>query len=478
MSKTTIHIRTDGNHLIGLGHLVRCMALANMLKNNFSITFYFKDIPKAIFTELEYLGYICFRIDKEKEFIERLNINTIAVLDGYQFDSTYQKQIKATSAELVCIDDLHDKEFYADLIINHAPGIKPEDYMAHPYTQYALGPDYSLLRPAFLEQTKKKRKIEKIETVLICFGGSDYRNLTESTLQVILSNVNFKKIIVVTGSAHFCSDVLNLLINNDSRIVHYNSVDEKQMLSIMLESDLAIVPASGILLEVIAAGCIAISGMYAENQKFVYSNYKKTGYFIDAIDFNEVNLRVAINKSFKINVDAQKIIDGSSGKRLLKYFLHLELKGKMKLRKADKTDEKITYHWAANPLVRVHSFNKHIITEEEHFCWFQNKLSDIQCVFLIAEKDNLPIGSIRFDLKENQAIISYLIDPERHGNGLGQILLANGIKYILDTSIKNDLKKIVGFVMKSNIPSIKAFERLGFKKYEDDDMFKYEMLII
>ncbi len=35
----------------------------------------------------------------------------------------------------------------------------------------------------------------------------------------------------------------------------------KQMLDTMLEAELAIIPASGILFEVLAAGCVAISGI-------------------------------------------------------------------------------------------------------------------------------------------------------------------------------------------------------------------------
>ncbi|MBK6374809.1 MAG: GNAT family N-acetyltransferase [Saprospiraceae bacterium] len=46
--------------------------------------------------------------------------------------------------------------------------------------------------------------------------------------------------------------------------------------------------------------------------------------------------------------------------------------------------------------------------------------------------NNESIGSIRFDLEDNKAIISYLLDPAFHGRGLGQALqLIKGCKTFL-----------------------------------------------
>ena len=73
----------------------------------------------------------------------------MVVIDGYQFDTEYQQKVKKSGASLVCLDDLHNQHFVADIIINHAPGVDPGKYSAEPYTQYLLGPSYALLRPAF-----------------------------------------------------------------------------------------------------------------------------------------------------------------------------------------------------------------------------------------------------------------------------------------------------------------------------------------
>lgn len=56
------------------------------------------------------------------------------------------------------------------------PGIKANQYKSQAYTKFALGPEYALLRPAFLELSKKKRGIKHIKRVFICFVSTVYQN--------------------------------------------------------------------------------------------------------------------------------------------------------------------------------------------------------------------------------------------------------------------------------------------------------------
>jgi spore coat polysaccharide biosynthesis predicted glycosyltransferase SpsG len=244
------------------------------------------------------------------------------VLDGYSFDTEYQKQIKAKRCKLVCIDDMHDKEFYADLIINHAPGIVPGDYKAQIYTQFALGLDYVLLRPSFLEQAKNERIFEKIETLLICFGGSDFKNLTLNNLKVALEFKEFKKIIVVTGAAYKISDDFIQLTQSDKRIDHRSNLDEKKILDAMLESELAIVPASGILFEVLASGCYVITGTYIDNQQNILKGFVALNAIKETK--NLLNPQYELLNFFQNRIpQKQKYIDGNSKKRIIEKFRSL-----------------------------------------------------------------------------------------------------------------------------------------------------------
>ncbi|MFH1119633.1 MAG: UDP-2,4-diacetamido-2,4,6-trideoxy-beta-L-altropyranose hydrolase [Bacteroidota bacterium] len=480
LSRSEIFVRADGSPQIGLGHVVRCMALSLMLKNEFEITFYYREMPDSMVKEISDGGFGVVKIEHEEQFFEKLYKKVVVVLDGYGFDDGYQHKIKIKGAKLVCIDDLHNNLFLADLIINHAPGITPQAYKTKPYTQFALGLDFALLRPAFLEQAKNQREIVKIETVLVCFGGSDSRNLTERTLQVVLRFQQFIKIYVVTGSAFVPGDELGRLLDSDPRIEHRQALTEQKMLETMLDSDLAIVPSSGILFEALASGCLVVSGNYVDNQKLVYENFRDSGCFTDAGNFEIPELTKAINEVINGHTKNPVFIDGNSATRVIRLFDQLNKETFITVRKAKVTDLDITFGWASSAEIRRYAFQQHQISKSEHTNWFLNKLAEANCRFYIIEYKNEPIGSIRFDIREGEAKISYLLDPLFHGQGFGQLILKKGIEQLLNEVEPDHLTihLVSGDVMTTNVPSIKAFERLGFIRKMVSENFKFEKLVI
>lgn len=293
-----------------------------MLNEDFSITFVCREIPEKMESVITNQSFGLKRIQDEETFIQQLTNEDCLVLDGYHFDGEYQKQARNTGVTLVCLDDIHKREFFADLIINHAPDVTPDDYQALPDTRFALGPEYALLRPVFLEQAKKERKIDSADSVLICFGGSDFRNLTVQTLRTVLDFEQFRKITIIAGSAYkyqgSLERMLRLNAGTEKEIRHYYAVNEQQMLSLMLETDVAIVPSSGILFETLAAGNKIISGMYTDNQLRIYSGFRKLEAFIDAGSFQPEEINIALERVSEFT--PPKLIDGQSGQRIRKLF--------------------------------------------------------------------------------------------------------------------------------------------------------------
>lgn len=140
------------------------------------------------------------------------------------------------------------------------------------------------------------------------------------------------------------------------------------------------------------------------------------------------------------------------------------MKDLLNIRSALITDLIIYFKWVNEEVVRKNSFNSKKITLNDHEKWYLNKLKSKKSHLLIFEKDSIPIGQIRFDIKDNIAHIDYSIEKKYRGKGLGGILLKMGIKHII-----NDLKtkNIISFkaeVKTSNISSKKIFENNGFKK--------------
>ena len=326
----SISIRVDGNSKIGLGHIVRCIALAHILKYDFEITFFCMYIPETIVLEILKCGFKLTRLDDENIFLGSVNNSSIVVLDGYHFTSDLHKRIKKNGAVLVCIDDINDNkiEFFADLIINHGPLIDSKVYLAQPYTKFALGLDYVLVRPAFQEQMQKQKRIAQLDTFLICFGGSDALNFTEKALRIVLNVKFLNRIIVITGAQYIPSEGFKILLSSEKRIDYRSSLNENQMLDSILESDLALVPASGILLEVLSVGVPAITGYYVTDQKNPALSFSKLGLTCNIGDFRKdfkndlLNIlkSITLRKAQKM-VDIQKRTIRGSTKNLLNLFI-------------------------------------------------------------------------------------------------------------------------------------------------------------
>ncbi len=314
MGKRTIIFRADGGPAIGMGHFIRTLALAEMLQDDFYCIYATQSPTEYQINEIK---TVCHnRIDLPADethfnvFLDLLEGDEIVVLDNYFFTTEYQNCIKQKGCKLVCIDDLHDKKFVADLIINHAPVVEPSDYDAMPYTLYALGLKFILIRPAFLNQAQKQRKIKNIDTILICFGGSDPLNLTKSVLQVVLKFEKFKKIILITGAANQAVNVLSELAEKDSRIEHKHSLNQQQMLETMLQADLAIVPTSGILFELMSVGVAVITGYFAKNQQEASFNFSSLQLAFNLGSLNEKLYEKLYDQINAITVEnSQKMID-------------------------------------------------------------------------------------------------------------------------------------------------------------------------
>lgn len=269
MQTPEIILRADGSSRMGLGHLVRSLALAQMLESDFTVTFVAKEAPSFFEKEVLAKGFFYRQVATEREWFNELTTQQVVVLDGYHFGIALQRDIRRAGAKLACIDDLHDQPFEAELIINHAPGVSEADYTALPHTRFALGLGYALLRPSFLQATQISRKVGTVDTLLICFGGADVHNATGAVLAWAVAKEQLKKIIVVTGAAYRHEDDLIPLLAAE-RVRYYHNVGEEVIVDLMLQASAAVVPSSSILFEIIACGTVPIISYTANNQKFFH----------------------------------------------------------------------------------------------------------------------------------------------------------------------------------------------------------------
>lgn len=135
------------------------------------------------------------------------------------------------------------------------------------------------------------------------------------------------------------------------------------------------------------------------------------------------------------------------------------------LRRATLQDKKLIFDWANDPETRQNSFNTETIKWEDHSAWYDRKLSDENCQMYILMDFFKPLGQVRVDREGDKGVISYSIDKESRGQGLGKEMLS-----LLEAKLvgnKNECNTLVAEVKTENLGSRKVFEALGYDEIKD-----------
>jgi UDP-2,4-diacetamido-2,4,6-trideoxy-beta-L-altropyranose hydrolase len=484
MSRPKIYFRADGNAQMGLGHVFRSLALANMLREEFDCLFLIRNPLPVLVEQILAVCEEYISLPEEKDELkeaqlllrEYLQAGDIIVLDGYHFQTDYQVILKDTGAKVVCIDDIHQYHFVADAVINHAPGLKPERYSLERYTQLYLGLDYSLLRPPFLQAARHSRSFDQIETAFVCFGGSDQNNLSLQALQALARQEWIKKVHVVLGGANQNrNSIEDFLKGLESPQVHiHQNLSAEQMVTIVQDSQLAIVPASSILYEAVAVNMLIISGHYVKNQTGVYEGFKKLGLIRGIGDFNTFSDYQGILDELKsepidpILKKQRAHFFGQSKAQFSHMFRQLlrSTQSGMSHRQARAADLMLYFEWANDPAVRRQSLSQASISLEDHSRWFHSKLASKSSRLFLFFAGQQPIGQVRFELDEAQAVINYSLAAPARGQGFGKKMLSIAMDALAEEPDLH-IEAFFGIVKKENTPSKKIFERLGFELTEE-----------
>ena len=135
------------------------------------------------------------------------------------------------------------------------------------------------------------------------------------------------------------------------------------------------------------------------------------------------------------------------------------------LRPITEMDCRMVWYWANDPAVRAVSFSKGDIPYDSHIRWFRKKLSDPNCEFFIADDRNRKsIGLIRYDLSDDDATVSVIVDSRYKGQGYGAQIITCGSERIFTN---RQVNKIHAYVLPQNKASVKAFKKANFRFRED-----------
>jgi UDP-2,4-diacetamido-2,4,6-trideoxy-beta-L-altropyranose hydrolase len=338
-SSIRIVFRADGNSTIGLGHVIRCISLIQILEKEFECIFISNNPPDQVSNLVSsycklFPIYADSLKDEEAITIPLIKSNDIFVSDGYGFTPEYQFAIKQKVKKLVCVDDLASQFFHADVIINHGSTMWESSYKTSIGTKIFTGFPYLIARKEFLSSARQLKIIKEVNNVFICMGGADPFNITEKVLDACLQSTFLKKVIIVTGSVYKNKSILRSLVSSSNKILveHIENADAEQIVKCIQQSQIAITTASSIALEVCCVKAALLCGTVIDNQNSIHTLLIQNQCCISVGSW--VNVEVEdIKEHLKIMNDTmlvQKIVDnqsscvdGKSNERILEIFREL-----------------------------------------------------------------------------------------------------------------------------------------------------------
>lgn len=461
-----IYFRADAGAEIGYGHFIRTLALADMLKDDFDCTFFTCEPTSYQVKEVEKVcrlvtlpGAVHFDL-----FLSYLNGDEIVVLDNYFFNNEYHRKIRNKCCRLVCIDDIHDRYYHADAVINQMV-TDPSVFKTDRYTRLCLGREWALLRKPFLEPVAEEKR--EAGHWFISFGGSDIYNLTEKYVR-LAERRNALKISVVVGDRYAHSSKLSEYWKAEV----YRNLSADAMSDLIERCEYAVVPCSGICLEALSRGCKVISGYYVENQKEAYRCLKEeklispignmlTQTSLEGTDGTTEPMRVDFsqNKFRYISLFTVLSADYTSGTISLVDYVRLP----QSLQRAvlDARNEES---------VRTMMDSPEEISWENHCRFVAGLIGDTEHRYWAVFDKDVLVGSVNVHYLDTEKVERgiYVI-PSESGKSYG-----SRIESVTDKLFRSiGVKEVVAKVLHTNERSLHFHYKNGYRKYNDDSRYEY-----
>ncbi len=296
---------------IGFGHLMRCRALAQVLRDRGEVCImagpsqdYSSLGDSAIFGEWVELDEWRSSSDAAGELLTLANKMRVsaAVLDDYRVDEACQLILREHGLRWLQFDGTARKPLWADWILNSSPTASSEDYQQvkrKPEAKMLLGPRYAVLRAGFKEIATRPCNRE-LHRVLVTFGGGDDRGATELVLSSLVEQAGPEvRFLVVSGKNNPRNSKLIKWIQSYGMGRVEIEIDPPDVPRAFASCDLAIMAGGGSTYE---AACCRVPMMLisiADNQKGHGAAWEKIGaaiYLGDLANTSEIQLQNSFNQ--------------------------------------------------------------------------------------------------------------------------------------------------------------------------------------
>lgn len=489
-----IAIRVDASSQIGIGHFMRCLTLAEALKQRgANVRFISRHLPEHLRDMLNAKGHEFAPLNSisseeiadatsHAHWLQASQAQDAAdtrralsdqtwdwlVVDHYALDARWETVLRNAARSILVIDDIADRRHDCDVLLDQNFYTDMESRYTGKVPQHCqllLGPRYALLRDEFLQLREQARpRTGPVKRVLVFFGGVDAGNYTAQAIEA-LAGIGSSDLLVdvVIGAQHPHREQIETACAEQGFVCH---VQTSRMAELMAAADLAIGAGGSAIWERCCLGLPALTLCVAENQRKQIADAASEGMLYapevkdDLILVIRRHVSALMENDCLLHFISRNTMQTVDGRGVLRVIWNFGCSG-IEMRTASQDDSVKLFEWRNHPDIRAVSRNAEMINWEDHQRWFASVLAAPDRLLLIGQRDGLPIGVVRFDMRGDEAEVSIYLVPDINQSGQGRDLLQSAERWLTDN--QPGVRKIRAHVLEGNERSQRLFLGAGYQ---------------
>lgn len=493
-------IRTEAHPDIGLGHLMRMLALTQWLRFHdvqsvFVLTRFedpkfsgpfMQDIEERIKQQdlaLHWVPQQNAEVDAE-QLVERFSAASWFVLDTYNFGQAWLTKMTDLGRRTCVLDDHPQIRRSADLVVDptlfsHRDGSQTKAlvFSGAPYFLAAA----ELARRHFLLGVKSNHSAFIPQRWFVSFGGTDVLRMLPHTLRTLAEFVgpDVQVDIGVNPSVAHIDEIQEARrhLKAHNRLIH----ESHQIIEALGECDFAIGAAGGMTLERALLGIPSLTTQVADNQADIFRRLgeEKLSYtlgpdaFIGGTALRD-KLREILTQAASWTEIGRKNLELTQGLGAgwIAQYLSRDNHDSIDLRRPSPEFRERLFVWQSMPEVRQYSRNKKAPEWQEHCDWYDQRQASHNSVMAEIHYQNFSVGMLRLDYKNSDPLqleVSILIAPAYHGRGIAPMALRLARRLV-------PFGEFLAYIKPDNRASLRAFAAAGYQPSSQPDYYRREAI--